>query len=198
MHPCKTFKIKLIPLIHASPVSISSMVEENFDCVVVNDACKLQWVFISCSCHHLQYLSETNTDISFRLHWLQALYLLAWKCIVSNLTLDSTHMMWHGSFLSFRQYPASHFFFVGNVVLIYFDPACVFLIQHHGASEKHTKLLLHKELFNLIGLELIFNDFFIFTPGSRFILYNYNGNTSQNVMSTPPFVSQVLGGLFLN
>lgn len=107
-------------------------------------------------------LKQTLTSVCFRLHWLQALCLLAWKCIVSNLTLDSTHMMWHGSFLSFRQYPASHFFFVGNVVLIYFDPACVFLIEHHGASEKHTKLLMHKKLFNLIVLELIF--IFLYLP----------------------------------
>lgn len=39
------------------------MREEDFHGVVVNDARQLLWVFIPCSGHHLQYLSETNTDV---------------------------------------------------------------------------------------------------------------------------------------
>lgn len=52
-----------------------------------------------------------------------------------------THMMWQGSFLSFRQCPASHFFFVGNVVLTYLEPAWEFFTPHHGASRKEQELM---------------------------------------------------------
>lgn len=64
-------------MIPASPGFPSSVMEEHFAGVVVNDACELQWVFISSSCHHLQDLSETNTDIR----------LLAWKRIVPLIQL---------------------------------------------------------------------------------------------------------------
>lgn len=63
-NPHKTFQVKRFHMIHESPGLVSSMREEDFYGVVVNDACKLLWVFISCSCHHLQYLSETNTLLS--------------------------------------------------------------------------------------------------------------------------------------
>ena len=61
--------------------------------------------------------------------------------------------MWQGSFLSFKQCPFSHFFLVGNEVFIYFDPACVFLTPHQGASKgKQRKILKDIYLFKLFFL----------------------------------------------
>lgn len=147
-------------MIPESPGLLSWMREEDFSGVVVNDACKLLWVFISCSCHHLQNLSETNRHpfASMKMYY------------ASNISLDSTHMMWHGSFLSFRQCPASHFFFVGNVVWIYLDPACVFLMQHHGASKPgHKHECIRNYLTSKDPTSLTW--FLKFPPLRRFILY---------------------------
>ena len=55
----------------------------------------------------------------------------------SSLTADvisSIWIIWQGSFLSFKQCPFSHFFLVGNEVFTYFEPACVLLTPHQGAS----------------------------------------------------------------
>lgn len=134
---CKMFQVKIC-FMHLH--DIISKMEKHFDSVVVNGACEVQWVLLSYSCHHLQNLSATNT-VWFRLYWLQVPMFACMKIYYASIvTVDSTHTMWHGSFLSFRQCPASHFFFVGNLVLIYWKPACVFFTPHHGASKKDTKL----------------------------------------------------------
>lgn len=70
----------------------------------------------------------------------------------------STYIIWHGSLRSLRQCPASHFFLVGNVVLMCFAPACVFFTPHHGASAREM-LQLHPKWYHkhFIGQYLVFN-----------------------------------------
>lgn len=130
---CRMLQVKIcFKNLHGS----RSTVEKHFDSVVVNGVCELQCVLISWNCHHLQNLSAKNTRFDSGFNDCKSVCMKMHDASIIQL---NTHTMWHGSFLSFRQCPASHFFFVGNLVLIYWEPACVFFMPHHGASTKNTK-----------------------------------------------------------
>ena len=62
------------------------------------------------------------------------------ECIRCNYDLQ-TYMINAGSHLLLTQNPDSHlsFFLEGKVVVVNFDPACVGLISHHGASVNTNK-----------------------------------------------------------
>ena len=112
--------------------SSSARAEEDFDGVVVDRVGQLQQLLLPRRRHHLQHLSGGDKS-----HFIRSL------CTNSSpswppLLIPVSHMMWQGSFRSFRQCPASHFFFVGNVVLMCLEPAWVFFTPHHGASEEET------------------------------------------------------------
>ena len=57
-----------------------------------------------------------------------------WLTVFGRPQKQNTYIIWQGSFLSFKQCPFSHFFLVGNEVFTYFEPACVLLTPHQGAS----------------------------------------------------------------